>query len=197
LVELFRLVASARLVAFALASITVPAFISAVSYTVLIFLVQQVLRLGTAGVGIFAGILAVGMIGGAGLMGLVPQNIDRARTVIAIILLYGTLFLIGRWLITLWFMVLVALVAGVAFSWLNIIQSTLLQEEVPAEIRGRIFSTREFITNAVFLISTLFIGTVGDLTSCKTALTVIGAILILLGIAGSLWLRGIRTRPEG
>jgi DHA3 family macrolide efflux protein-like MFS transporter len=184
LAEVTHLVFINRLVAFVLASIIISTFISSVAYTILIYLIQQVLGMGTAGVGIFAGVLAIGMIGGALGMGFVPKDINRAKIVVAVIFVYGLLFLIGQWLITLWFMVVVALIAGVAFSWLGIVQNTILQEEVDAGIRGRIFSTREFITNATFLGTTLFIGTLGDLTSYRIALVVIGASLTLLGLAG-------------
>lgn len=187
LIEVIHLVFVNRLVAFVLTSIVISTFISAVSYTILIYLIQQVLRMGTAGVGVFAGILAIGMIAGALIIGFLPKNLNRPKMVIAVILIYGLLFLIGNWLITIWFMIVVALIAGIAFSWLGVVQNTMLQEEVAENIRGRVFSTREFITNATFLITTIFIGTLGDLTSYRVTLLVIGVCLILLGLAGALW----------
>lgn len=194
LAEVLRLVIVNPLVAFVLGSIVISTFISAVAYTILIYLVQQVLGLGTAGVGIFAGILAVGMIAGAVLIGLMPKQIDRPLIVAGVILVYGLLFLVGNWLITLWFMILVAVIAGIAFSWLGVVQNTMLQEEVGENIRGRIFSTREFITNATFLLTTLFIGTLGDLTSYRMALVVIGTVLLLIGTAALLGVRIYRRR---
>ncbi|GEM_PF-342314 len=184
LTEVIQLIFVNFTVAFVLTSIVISTFISAVAYTILIFLVQQVLGMGTAGVGIFAGILAVGMIAGALLIGLLSSNISRPLIVTGVIIVYGILFLIGYWLITLWFMILVALIAGIAFSWLGVVQNTMLQEEVDERIRGRIFSSREFITNATFLSTTLAIGTFGDLTSYRLALIFIGIALILFGITG-------------
>lgn len=193
LIELIRLVLHNRIVAFVLASIVISTFISAVSYTILIYIVQQALHMGTSGVGIFAGILAVGMIAGAAAMGLLPQNINRPFIIVLITFLYGLLFFIGNWFITVWFMIIVALIAGIAFSWLGIVQSTMLQEEVEPAIRGRVFSTREFVTNCTFLITTLTIGILGDFTSYRTAVLVIGIALIVLGGAGFLWVRhGLR-----
>lgn len=185
--ELVLLLFRNRIVAFVLASIAISTFISAVSYTLLIYLVQQVLNLGTGGVGVFAGIVALGMIAGAAGMGLMPQNLNRHFVIVGVTFIYGILFLIGNWLITVWFMVIVALVAGVAFSWLGIVQNTMLQEEVAPTIRGRVFSTREFVTNGTFLLTTLIIGLLGDFTSYRTALLVIGIVLITLGTAGILW----------
>ncbi len=182
--EVIRLIFVNFTVAFVLNSIVVSTFISAVAYTILIFFVQQVLGMGTAGVGIFAGILALGMIAGAILIGLLPSNVNRHLIVTGAIILYGVMFLIGYWLTTTWFMIFVALAAGIAFSWLGVVQNTLLQEEVDEQIRGRIFSSREFITNATFLITTLGIGALGDLTSYRLALIIIGIALILIGVIG-------------
>jgi len=194
LAEVIRAVGRDRLVAFVMVSVVVTTFVSSVSYTVLIYVVQQVLKLGTGGVGLFAGVLAVGMIAGAASMSYIRQRINQPMVVVAVILLYGLLFLASPWLITVWFMTVVALVAGVAFSWLGVVQSTMLQEEVPREIRGRIFSTREFVTNVAFLLTTLFIGALGDLTSYKNVLVAIGGVLCTLAVLGWVFVRAMQ-RP--
>ena len=194
LAEVIRVVGRDRLVAFVMASVVVTMFISSVSYTILIYLVQQVLGLGTGGVGMFAGVLAVGMIAGAASMSYIRQRINQPLVVALMILLYGLLFLASPWLITVWFMIVVALIAGIAFSWLGVVQNTMLQEEVPEDIRGRIFSTREFISNAAFLLTTLFIGALGDLTSYKTVLVAIGAVLGTLALLGWVFVRAMQ-RP--
>jgi MFS family permease len=194
LAEVIRVVGRDRLVAFVMASVVVTMFVSSVSYTVLIYLVQQVLELGTGGVGVFAGVLAVGMIAGAASMSYIRRRINQPMVVVGVVLLYGLLFLASPWLITVWFLVVIALVAGVAFSWLGVVQNTMLQEEVPEEIRGRIFSTREFITNVSFILTTFFIGALGDLTSYKAVLVVIGVVLCALAVLGRMFVRAMQ-RP--
>ncbi len=197
LAEVVRVVGRDRLVAFVMASVVVTMFVSSVSYTVLIYLVQQVLKLGTGGVGVFAGIMAVGMIAGAASMSYIRRRINQPLVVALMILLYGLLFLASPWLITVWFMRVVALVAGIAFSWLGVLQNTMLQEEVSSDIRGRIFSTREFITNIAFLLTTLFIGALGDLTSFRIVLMGIGAALTLIAVGGLFFVRTLRPATGG
>jgi MFS family permease len=192
--EVVRVVGRNRLVGFVMASLIVTQFISSVSYTILIYLVQQVLKLGTGGVGVFAAFLAVGMVAGAVSMSFIQKRINQPMVVIVSILLYGLMFLASPWLITVWYMIVIALVAGVAFSWLGVVQNTMLQEEVPAEIRGRIFSTREFVTNIAFLLTTLFIGTLGDLTSYRIVLVAIGAVLTAVAAIGWMFVRAMQ-RP--
>jgi hypothetical protein len=68
----------------------------------------------------------------------------------------------------------------------------MLQEEVSSDIRGRIFSTREFITNVAFLLTTLFIGALGDLTSYRIVLVAIGAALTLIAVGGLFFIRTLR-----
>jgi MFS family permease len=194
LAEVVRVIGRNRLVGFVMASLIVTQFISSVSYTILIYLVQQVLKLGTGGVGVFAGFLAVGMIAGAASMSFIRKRINQPMVVIGSILLYGLMFLASPWLLTVWYMIIIALVAGVAFSWLGVVQSTMLQEEVPDEIRGRIFSTREFVTNVAFLLTTFFIGALGDLTSYRMVLVAIGAVLSLVAVIGWIFVRAMQ-RP--
>jgi MFS family permease len=192
LAEVARVIGRNRLVGFVIASLVVTMFVSSLSYTVLIYIVQQILKLGTGGVGIFAGILAVGMIAGAASMSFIRKRINQPMVVVFVILLYGLLFLASPWLITVWFICVIALVAGVAFSWLGVVQNTMLQEEVPEEIRGRIFSTREFVTNITFLLTTLFIGALGDLTSYRIVLVTSGAVLCVLAILGWAFVRAMQ-----
>ncbi len=196
LLEVVRTVTTNGLVAFVFVSLILSTFVSAVSYTVLIYLVQQELGLGTGGVGTFAGVVAIGMIGGAAIMSILPASLDRSLVVIGTIILYALLFLAGPFFLAVWYIVIVSLVSGIAFSWLSIAQTTILQEQVPAQIRGRIFSTRELLTNIVFILATIAIGTLGDLTSIKTVLVIIGVILLGSGVAGLFWASRLQKKKR-
>ncbi|MEO0085448.1 MAG: MFS transporter [candidate division WOR-3 bacterium] len=184
LAELVRVVAVDRVVAFVMASVVVATFVSSVSYTVLVFVVQQVLGLGTAGVGLAAGLMAVGMVAGAAGMGLLRVRVNRPMVVVGVIAGYGLLFLAGPVLLSIPFVAMVALAAGVMFSLLGIVQNTMVHETVEPEIQGRVFSTREFVVNLTFLLSTLLVGALGDLTSYRVVLVVIGLVLTGLAVLG-------------
>ncbi|HDQ99835.1 MAG TPA: MFS transporter [candidate division WOR-3 bacterium] len=197
LAEVLRLVAVNRLIAFVLASIIVSTFISAVSYTVLIFLVQQVMGHGTAGVGIFAGVLAVGMVAGAVVIGLFPDNVNRPLLVLLSVLAFGLLFTVGWFHLSVPFLVAAALFSGVTFSWLGVVQTTMLQEQAAPGIRARIFAVREFVNNATFIASALLVGLYGDFTSYRHALAGIGLALIVLAALGFIFTRGMRGVDAG
>jgi DHA3 family macrolide efflux protein-like MFS transporter len=187
--EVLQLVGRDRLVALVMGSIVASTFVSAVAYTVLIFLVQQKLGLGTAGVGIFTGIIAVGMIAGAASMSALPQNVNRPLVVVGVIILFGILFVAGWFHVSIPFLAVVALIVGVAYSWLGVVQNTILQEQVSPGIRGRIFSTHSVITNATFIATTLLIGALGELTSYRVVFPVAGLILVAAGAAGLVFVK--------
>ncbi len=197
LTELARVVAASRVVAFVMASVVVATFLSSVSYTVLVFLVQQMLGLGTAGVGLAAGVMAVGMVAGAAGMGVFRGRVNRPIVVVAVVAGYGLLFLFGPVLLSLPFIIVVALAAGVMFSVLGIVQNTMLHETVDRSVQGRVFSTREFVVNLTFLVSSLLVGALGDLTSYRVVLIVIGLVLAGLGVFGWFVARGLARAAPG
>uniref|UniRef100_A0A7C6EGZ7 MFS transporter n=1 Tax=candidate division WOR-3 bacterium TaxID=2052148 RepID=A0A7C6EGZ7_UNCW3 len=191
--EVLILVVKDRLVLLVMTSIWISVFVAGVAYTILIYLVQQVLKLGTPGVGLFSGVLAVGMILGALILGLLELGIDKPKIVVTGIMLYGILFLFGQFLIKVWFMALIAILSGVIFSWITIAQNTILQEKVMAKIRGRIFSTKEFFGCIAFIITTFVIGSLGDLTSVRITLAVVGIFLLIVSGLGFFLLKKIES----
>jgi MFS family permease len=193
--EVLVLVVKDKLVLLVMASIWISVFVAGVSYTILIYLVQQALKLGTAGVGIFSGILAVGMILGALVLGLLKTTVNKSKIVVFGIMVYGILFLFGQFLIKVWFLAIVAIISGIVFSWISIAQSTILQEQVAPTIRGRIFSTKEFFGNIAFIITAFAVGSLGDLTSARIALAAVGFFLLIASILGLLLIKQVDSKP--
>jgi len=178
--ELFFYMKKSKIVLFVLFSIFLTTLIASISYTILIFLIQQVLKLGTSGVGIFAGILAIGMILGALILGFFKKVENKKYLIIFGIFLLGLFFFIGIYFIKLAFMVFIALISGIIFSIITVAQNTILQEEVAPEIRARIFATKEFVTNASFILTSLPIGLLSDFASYRWALIILGIFLMAI-----------------
>lgn len=193
--EVLILLVKDKLVLLVMASIWISVFVAGVSYTILIYLVQQALKLGTAGVGIFSGILAVGMILGALVLGLLKTTVNKSKIVVFSIMMYGILFLFGQFLIKVWFFAIVAVISGVVFSWITIAQNTILQEQVAPKIRGRIFSTKEFFGSVAFIITTFAVGSLGDLTSARITLAAVGIFLLISSFLGLLLIKQIESKP--
>jgi len=132
------------------------------------------------------------MLAGAVGMSLLPEDVNRRRAICVFILVYGLLFVVGRFHLSLPFFVVAALASGAAYSGLGVLQSTILQEEAEPGIRARLFSTREFITNATFIVSTLVIGLAGEVAPWRSLLPLVGLALVLLSLTGLAWSRNNR-----
>lgn len=180
--EIISLMRQDRIVSIVLASFALLTFIASVSYTILIFLIQQTLNWGTLGVGIMSGILAAGMILGAIVLGIFHIRFNKLYIIISSLFLYGLLFAIGPFFISRIFITVIALFGGIIFSLITVAQNTILQEQVTSQIRGRIFSIKEFFGNTTFIITAILIGVISDLTSYKIVLFSVGIILIILSL---------------
>jgi hypothetical protein len=156
--ELGILLCKDRMVIFVMLSVLVLPFVAAVAHTVLVFLVQQQFGFGTAGVGIFGGVIGIGMLIGAVIMGYFGRRVCRGKIIIWSIGGLVLLFVIGPSFLTIFLLYLVAFISGVIFSFIGIAQDTILQEDVLKGIRGRIFATKEFILNSTLLLSAIIVG---------------------------------------
>jgi MFS family permease len=180
--EIIALMKKDKIVLIVLGSYAVMTFIASVSYTILIFLVQQILNWGTQGVGIMSGILALGMIIGALALGVFRIQFNKPYIVITGLFLYGLLFLIGPFFISRILIIVIALFGGIIFSLITVAQNTILQEQVTSKIRGRIFGIKEFFCNITFILTAILIGVISDLTSYKIVLFGVGIILVFLSV---------------
>lgn len=175
--ELGLLVARDRAVIFVMISVFALPFVAATSYTLLIYMVQQTFKMGAAGVGLFGGIVGIGMLAGGIAMGFIGIRTARGPVIILATGILAAAFLVGPLLISPLFLYVIAFVAGTTFSFIGISQDTILQEDVMRGIRGRIFSTKEFLTNVVFTISAVLVGITSGRLSPYAIIAVVGVIL--------------------
>jgi predicted MFS family arabinose efflux permease len=122
------------------------------------------------------------MLAGALLMGFLGCKISRGWIIISSIALLAVLFLAGPFVVSPFFLYLVALVSGVIWSLVGIAQDTILQEDVIKGIRGRIFGTKEFIVNVTFTLSALAVGVAGSRVAPYTIILIAGIVLLVVAI---------------
>lgn len=183
--ELALLLVKDRVVIFVMLSVFILPFVAAIAYTVLIYLVQQQLHLGTEGVGIFGGVIGVGMLLGAILIGVFGKKISRGLIIISSSVLLTIFFLLGPFFATAFFLYLMAFIAGAVFSFIGIAQDTMLQEDVMKGIRGRIFGTKEFVINLTFTACALAVGIASDRITPDAILLIVGVILFIVTVFAS------------
>ncbi len=189
--ELGILLVKDRAVIFVMLSVFVLPFVAAIAYTVLIHLIQQVFKLGTTGVGWFGGIIGVGMLIGAVVMGILGKRMNRGIIIICSIALLSFFFLIGPWFISPMFLYIIAFIAGMVFSFVGIAQDTILQEDVLRGIRGRIFATKEFVINLTFVFSAILVGVISSRLAPFTIIRAIGIFLLIFMVVALFIYRSI------
>ncbi len=188
--DVFILLLRDKKILFVIISLVMVPFTTAIAYTALIYIVQQVLGLGTPGVGITGGIIGIGMILGAFLTGTIGKKADKFLWIIFSVFVYSLFFLFGRYFITVLFIYSLSLISGILFSFIGIFQDTILQEEVDEGTRGRIFGVKEFVVNTTFLPTAIGAGILSDLFSYEFVITLTG--FFLLAMAGGLFYIRIR-----
>ena len=178
--ELGLLLLRDRMVILVMTSVIALPFVSAVAYTVLIYLVQQEFGMGTPGVGLLGGIIGVGMLAGALLVGHFGRHVSRGLILIYSIALITAFFLVGPFMLSPAFLYVTAFVIGIVYSFIGIAQDTILQEEVARGIRGRIFATKEFITNVTFLLWAVGVGLISTIMGPFAIIRFVSVVLTVI-----------------
>ncbi|OGG15788.1 hypothetical protein A3D78_04785 [Candidatus Gottesmanbacteria bacterium RIFCSPHIGHO2_02_FULL_39_14] len=130
---------------------------------------------------------AVGLILGAFLVGVKPNNILRGTIILSGIIISGiTLIMLA--VISffnlhgmIYAMMFLLLVLGVANSFINVPSSTILQEETDENLRGRIYGVLTSLIGGFSLLPVLFSGILADVVGVGRTLFIIGIMVFLIG----------------
>jgi MFS family permease len=175
--ELGILLIKDRMVILVMISVFVLPFVSAVAYTVLIYLVQQEFGMGTPGVGLLGAIIGSGILSRYILIGHFGKYVSRGLILIYSIAIIAIFFLIGPFFISPAFLYVIAFLIGIVYSFLGISQDTILQEDVTRGIRGRIFATKEFVANLTFVIWAVMVGVISSILDPFMIIRFVGIVL--------------------
>jgi MFS family permease len=86
----------------------------------------------------------------------------------------------------------IAFLMGAAYAFVAISAQTQLQEELPEEVRGRVFGVLNMLVSIASLAPIVVVGPVADLVGREPVILVVGIIVTLWGVA-SLTSRGVRS----
>ena len=180
--EGFKLIIAKREITFVMGSVVALTLVAGSVYVLAVPIIQTDLQRGAFSYGTLGAIMAVGMVVGSFLYG---NFGSRMRKSTVIIVGFG---IIGAFMIA--FSVLrsflvtsgVIIVSGLILAPIVITQDTLLHEIVPEEIRGRIFGTREWALNGLFMLSAVVMGSIAEVTSTRATLRGVGVLVFLLAV---------------
>ncbi|MBA2569972.1 MAG: MFS transporter [Chloroflexi bacterium] len=102
----------------------------------------------------------------------------------------GGPFLAGPVISLLTVVVAVAFAAGVAYAFVAVPAQTQLQEELPVEVRGRVFGVLNMLVSVASFLPIIVVGPVADLVGTPAVIVSSGLIVIVTGVVSIL-----RARP--
>jgi DHA3 family macrolide efflux protein-like MFS transporter len=142
------------------------------------------LNLGTRGVGLIAGVGSVGLLLSSVGYGFVGNRFRKHTVLLGAFLLLGTCALVLSFTDDLRIVLPGAFLAGLAISPIYIGMDTLVHESVPAEVRGRVFSNREWVLHLGFATTALILGQLTRVIPNRTLLAAVGAAVLAASVVG-------------
>jgi MFS family permease len=182
--EGIELILAKREITFVMTSVIVLTFLGGSVYVLAVPIVQSELHVGAFSVGTLGAILAVGMVIGSFVFGSIGHRLRKSTVITVGFAFIGVLMVVFSTLRDFAITSVTIAVAGVALAPIMISQDTLLHEVVPEEIRGRVFGTREWTLNGLFMASAALMGVLARFTSARATLRGAGALVLLLGLVG-------------
>ncbi len=85
--------------------------------------------------------------------------------------------------------IVIALLAGVSYAFVAIPSQTQLQEDLPEDVRGRVFGVLNMLVSVASFLPIIAVGTISDLIGTPTVILIIAILVLVFGIA-SATLRG-------
>ncbi|MFC1496191.1 MFS transporter [Candidatus Margulisiibacteriota bacterium] len=145
---------------------------------------KDVLHIGEKNFGYLILVVGFGMILGMGVLEKLTHYLKKGPIVILSFIFSG-LALIGMSLVKdLVSALLLIVVLGVGNIFITSSIQTILQHRIPRQIRGRVFGVQNMVINSAFTFPVVIFGYLADLVSIQFSLALLGAGVLLMGLAG-------------
>jgi MFS family permease len=189
--ETFGLIRRHADLRFVFATVVLLGVLTASIYVIMTASVQTIMQQGTRGVGFLGGLLAGGMIVGSLLIGTVGKRWNKRHIILSSCLTMGLLMVVGGLRYSYLIFTPIAFLGGMVLAPVMVSQDTLLHETAPSAARGLIFSTRDLVLGAVFMGSSLAVGSgvpllgaLGADEPYRLALLVLGILICAAAVVG-------------
>jgi MFS family permease len=129
---------------------------------------RRIIEGGLVSLGILLGILAAA--------GPLSRFLQRAETATGLVSFADFTSLLAV-------VVAIALLAGIAYGFVAIPSQTQLQEDLPEDVRGRVFGVLNMLVSVASFLPIIIVGPVSDLVGTTTVLFVVAAAITVSGVA--------------
>lgn len=144
------------------------------------------LNLGTRGVGLIAGVGSVGLLASSVGYGIIGNRFPKHKVLLGSFVVLGACAVVLAFTRDLRVVLPGAFLAGLAVSPIYIGMDTLVHESVPAEVRGRVFSNREWVLHLGFAATAIVLGQLTRVAANELLLGSIGALVLVASVVGFL-----------
>jgi MFS family permease len=145
---------------------------------------DRVLGLPPSSLGYLMSCFAVGMFAGGGAMAAFGKRLPQTRLITFGCVGYGVLFLTMAATGTLPVVLAAITLMGVCEAALAVAVPTLIQQTVPDQLRGRVFSVQNVILTGLMVAGMGLAGAAAELLPVQTVMTIGGAVVLLGGLLG-------------
>jgi len=172
-------------VLFVFSSILLMVIVGASAFVLLVPLIQTPTAkmgfgIGTKGVGFIAAIGAIGLVLSSMGYGIIGHRINKQYTILTCFIILGAVSILIPLFNSFIALIPLAFIAGLFLSPIFIVQDTILHETIDESIRGRIFSSREWLLHLSFAVSCLAVGELTNFASKQTLLYIAGVLVIVI-----------------
>ena len=84
-------------------------------------------------------------------------------------------------------MVVIAFAAGIDYGAVAIPSQTQLQEDLPEEVRGRVFGVLNMLVSVSSFLPIIVVGPISDIIGTTAVILVVGAVILVSGVASVLF----------
>jgi len=153
---------------------------------------KEVLMIGEKNFGYLVIAAGFGMFAGMAFLGRVGHFFRETTIVIAGFILSGASLFALSSIGDIRLSLLLIFALGICNILINSSIQTILQSEVPAGMRGRVFGVQNMLINSAFTLPLIIFGAVADLWGVRAALFILGSTMAVTGFIGILG-KGFRT----
>lgn len=140
---------------------------------------EENFKLGTSGVGFLGTIGSLGLILSSFAYGILGYKVERKLVLTGSFFVFGVLAIFLSLVKNLLLVIFLIFLCGFLLSPIFVIQDTILQESVPEELRGKIFSLKEWFLHLFFGFFALVIGQLTYFFQRTKILFFIGILVII------------------
>jgi len=146
---------------------------------------KDVLGIGAENFGYLIISVGFGMLVGLPLLGKLSHYVKKGKITVIGFVFSGVFLILLPYLKDIRFAILLTFLLGICNIFVTSSIQTILQQRVPRQIRGRVFGVQNTLINSAFVIPVVIWGIIADFWGTQTALALIGAIVLCVGLMGA------------